>query len=320
MAGSVRAIDHEDRIPLTAHLGELRARLIVSAAALVVAFGIAFWQNHTLLGVLNNPLARTTASAQRHSRGPLAQSARLQQSLRIALDRQRIANDLLASGSAPLAAAQRQALAAAAQADAGVVAVTAAPPQGRQPVTLGIAEPFAQTVTVSAYFALLLALPVILWQLYAFVIPAFSPRERRVAAPLMTIAPLLFAAGILFGYFVVLPGAVGFLQNFNAGSFDALVQAKTYYQFVLLMLVATGLFFQIPVAVIGLNRMGIVSVRLLRRHRRYAIVAITAIALLLPGTDFVTTLLELIPMVLLYELSIIAAAGFERRARRRAAD
>ena len=318
MVGSVRPINHEDRLPFTAHLSELRARLIVSAAALIVAFGVAFWQNHALLGVLNHPLARTTASALRHSRGPLAQSARLQQSLRIALDRQRAANELLARGSAPLAPAQREALAAAAQADAGVVAVTAAAPQGRQPVTLGIAEPFAQTATVSAYFALLLALPVILWQLYAFVIPAFSPRERRIAAPLMTLAPLLFAVGIAFGYFVVLPDAVGFLQNFNASSFDTLVQAKAYYQFVLLTLLATGVFFQIPVAVIGLNRTGIVTTRQLRKHRRHAIVGITAVALLLPGTDVITTLLELIPMLLLYELSIVAAGVFERRARRRA--
>ena len=111
----------------------------------------------------------------------------------------------------------------------------------------------------------------------------------------------------------MLPGAVGFLQNFNASSFDALVQARSYYQFILLTLLATGLFFQIPVAVIVLNRMGIVTTRQLRKHRRYAIVGLATLALLLPGTDAVTTLFELIPMVLLYELSIIVAAVFERR-------
>jgi sec-independent protein translocase protein TatC len=168
-------------------------------------------------------------------------------------------------------------------------------------------------VTVSAYFALLLALPVILYQLYAFVIPAFSPRERRVATPMLAAAPLLFAAGLAFGYFAVVPGAVRFLQNFNAGSFDALVQARSYYQFVLFTILATGVLFQIPLVVIGLNRMGILSARQLRQNRRYAIVAIVALALLLPGTDPVTTLLELIPMLVLFELSIVVATVLERR-------
>src|ERR1700746_798919 len=127
----------------------------------------------------------------------------------------------------------------------------------------------------------------------------------------MAMAPLLFIAGIAFGYFVVLPGAVGFLQNFTATSFDALVQARTYYRFILVTLLATGLFFQIPVAVIGLTRTGIVSTRQLRKHRRHAIVALVALALLLPGTDVVTTFLELIPMLLLYELSVFVAGLLE---------
>jgi sec-independent protein translocase protein TatC len=237
----------------------------------------------------------------------------VQQSLRVALDRQRSAFDLLVRSPSPFDAAQRQALSAAARADAAVVAASPTEAQGRQPVTLGLGEPFTQTITVSAYFALLIALPVILWQLYAFVIPAFSPRERRVAAPLLAMAPLLFVAGIVFGYFVVLPGAVGFLQNFNASSFDALVQARTYYRFILLTLLATGIFFQIPVAVIGLTRAGIVSTNQLRKHRRQAIVGLAALALLLPGTDVVTTLLELIPMVILYELSVFVAGMFEHR-------
>jgi sec-independent protein translocase protein TatC len=318
MAVAVRAITHEDRLSFLGHLSEVRARLVVSAAAVIVAFGFAFWQNHALLKALNRPLARATAGALRHSRGPLGQSARVQESLRVALDRERAAFELLARPPSPLNAVQRQAVASAAQADAAAVAVAPTAPAGRQPVTLGIAEPFAQTVTVAAYFALLLALPVILWQLYAFVMPAFSPSERRLARPLMTAAPALFALGIAFGYFVVLPGAVGFLQNFNASSFDALVQAKAYYQFILFTLLATGFFFQIPVAVIGLNRLGIVSTRALREHRRYAIVAIAALALLLPGTDVVTTLLELVPMLLLYEVSILVAALLERHTTRQA--
>lgn len=310
---ALAAVAQEDRLSLTDHLGELRIRLMVSGVALLVAFGLAFWQNHALLSVLNHPLERATAGALRHSRGPLAQRARAQQSLRVALDRQRAAFESLARSPTPLDSAQRQALVSAADADAAAVAISPAAAQGRQPVTLGIGEPFAQTVTVSAVFALLLAMPIILWQLYAFVIPALSKRERQAALPLLAMAPVLFISGIVFGYLVVLPGAVGFLQNFNASSFDALVQARSYYSFILLTLVASGLLFQIPVAVIGLTQARVVSTRQLRRHRRYAIVIITALALLLPGTDPVTTGLELVPMLLLYELSIVVAAIFERR-------
>jgi sec-independent protein translocase protein TatC len=308
-----RPISHEARLPLLTHVGELRMRLIVCVATLTVAFGFAFWQNHAILNVLNRPLAKASAGALAHSHGPLAQSARAQAGLRVALDRQRAAFELLARRSTRQSPAARRALTSAAQADAAALAVTPGEVQGRQPVTLGIGEPFSQTVAVSAYIALLLALPVILFQLYAFVIPAFSARERRVATPLLALAPMLFVAGLAFGYLVVLPGAVGFLQNFNSGSFDALVQARSYYQFVLFTVLATGVLFQIPVAVIGLNQAGILNTRQLRENRRYAIVAIVALALLLPGTDPVTTLLELIPMLLLFELSIVIATVLERR-------
>ena len=308
-----RVLSHEARVPVLTHVDELRARLIICAVTLAVAFGFAFWQNHAVLHLLNRPLANASAGALEHAHGPLADSARTQQVLRKALTSQSLAFERLAGDSTRWTAAERRTFSSAAQADASAVAAIPSAPSGRQPVTLGIGEPFGQTVTVSAYFALALALPVILYQLYAFVIPGFTPRERRVATPILAIAPLLFAAGLAFGYLVVLPGAIGFLQNFNASSFDALVQARSYYQFVLVTMLATGVLFEIPVAVIGLNRMGILSARQLRDHRRYAIVLIVALALLLPGTDPVTTLLELIPMLVLFELSVIVATVLERR-------
>src|SRR3954471_17898573 len=110
-----KAISHEARLPLLTHVDELRMRLIVCAAALAVAFGFAFWQNHAVLNVLNRPLANATSGALEHSRGPLAQSARTQQALRIALDRQRAAFAQLGRSQPP---AERRALASAAQADA----------------------------------------------------------------------------------------------------------------------------------------------------------------------------------------------------------
>lgn len=316
MAISVRPISHHDQMSVFAHLGELRARLIVSVAVLAFAFAFAFWQNHAVLQVLNRPLADVNPPSLTNSSAPLSAGTGTQQKLRAALGSQRAAFALLAASAGPLNATQRHALAAAAHADADYLAAAPAASASVRPVTLGIGEPFSQTVIVSAYFALLLALPVILWQLYAFITPAFTPRERRVATPLLALAPLLFALGLAFGYFVVLPGAVSFLLHFNASSFQTLVQARSYYQFILFTLLATGLFFEIPIAVLGLNRAGILTTRQLRKHRRYAIVAISALALLLPGSDPVTTLLELIPMLALYELSILGTAALERRDRR----
>ena len=105
-------------------------------------------------------------------------------------------------------------------------------PDGREPLTLGVTEPFFTTLTVSAYAAILLALPLILYQLYAFVLPAFSPGERRVALPLLLMVPFLLLAGVVFGYFVVLPAAVKFLLNFNETEFNIQIRAREYYSFV----------------------------------------------------------------------------------------
>ena len=101
--------------------------------------------------------------------------------------------------------------------------------------------------------------PVILYQLYAFVLPAFSPNERRVALPLLLMVPVLFAAGVAFGYFVVLDRAVDFLLNFNESQFNIQVRARDYYSFVALMLLAMGLMFQVPMAILAVTRLGIVT-------------------------------------------------------------
>ncbi|MDX6642952.1 MAG: sec-independent protein translocase protein TatC, partial [Solirubrobacteraceae bacterium] len=221
----------------------------------------------------------------------------------------------LSRSRAPLSADERAALVAAARANAD--ALRAAPrDSGRKPVTLGLGEPFTQTLSVSFYFALLFALPLILYQGYAFVLPAFSPRERRIALPLMTMVPVLFAAGVVFGYFLVLPAAIGFLQNFNNDQFDVLVQARPLYTFSILTLVVMGVLFQLPVGVLALTRLGVLTPAQLRRNWRYAVVAISVIAVLLPGTDPVTTVIEMVPMLVLYGVSILLATWVERYDRR----
>lgn len=179
-----------------------------------------------------------------------------------------------------------------------------------KPVTLGVAEQFTTTLMVSAYAALLLALPVVLYQAYAFVLPAFSPRERKVALPLLLLVPLLFIAGVLFGYFVVLEPALNFLLNFNSDEFTTALRARDYYSFVGLALILLGVLFQIPVGVLGVTRLGIVTPAQLQKNRRYAILGIAVLAALGPSIDPVTMLLTMVPLTLLYEFSIQLAKAF----------
>jgi sec-independent protein translocase protein TatC len=189
-------------------------------------------------------------------------------------------------------------------------------PGNRDPLTLSPTEPFVTTVTVSAYAAILLSLPVVLYQLYAFVLPAFSPNERRVIFPILMMVPFLMFAGVAFGYFVVLPAALKFLLHFNADDFNIQIRAREYYSFAAMTLVALGVLFQIPVVILALTRAGITSTRQLRHLRRHAIVVIAIIAMLLPGTDPVTMLISMIPLLVLYELSILLAVLVERSRRR----
>ena len=177
-----------------------------------------------------------------------------------------------------------------------------------KPITLGPAEAFTTTLMQAAYFAIIIAAPVVLYELYAFILPAFSPSERRIATPLLIMVPILFIAGVVFCYFVVLSPALHFLLNFNSDEFNTQVRAKDYYSFVSLLMLAMGLGFQIPIAVLAACKAGLTNAAQLRRNRRYAIVIIVVLASLLPTLDPVTLLLESLPFYLLYELSILLAA------------
>jgi sec-independent protein translocase protein TatC len=187
-------------------------------------------------------------------------------------------------------------------------------PEGKEPVTLGPAEAFSTTLMNAAYFALIIAAPVILYQIYAFILPAFSPAERRVATPLLILVPILFIAGVVFCYFVVLTPALHFLLNFNSDEFNTQVRAKDYYSFVSLIMLTMGIGFQIPVGILAACKIGVTNVAWLRRNRRYAIVVIVILASLLPTLDPVTLLFEAAPFYLLYELSILLAARWGRPA------
>jgi sec-independent protein translocase protein TatC len=312
VAVAVRRLGHEDTLRLVDHLDELRTRLIVSLAVLGVAFALCFWQNHALLRLVNAPLTSQTQRQVRAGNGPLGASYTDQQSTRaVALQLGQVvaALDRPGSGVSP---ATRTALQSVEPRLHRAITRLSRPPQGDKPVTLGIGEPFTTTIGITLLFALILALPLILYQLYAFLIPALSPRQQRSVRPLLRAVPVLFAAGIVFGYFVVLPAALRFFENFNSGEFNVLVQASQYYHFAAMTILAMGLLFQVPVAILLAIRAEIVSARQLRRNRRYAVLACVAIAALLPG-DLTTMVLETIPLYVLFEASLILAALTERR-------
>ena len=179
-----------------------------------------------------------------------------------------------------------------------------------QLLTLGVSEPFTTTMTVAAYGAFVLSMPIILYQVYAYVLPAFSRQQQRTVGPLLLLIPVLFIAGVAFGYFVVLPAATKFLLNFNESQFNIQVRARDYYSFFGTTLLACGVVFQVPVGVLAVTRLGIVKVRQLQQNRRYAYLVCAVIAAALPGVDPISMLLETAPLIALYELSIVLARVF----------
>ncbi len=185
-------------------------------------------------------------------------------------------------------------------------------PGNKEPITFGVAEPFTTSVTISAYAALVISLPVILYQAYAFVLPALTTREKRVVVPFLLMVPLLFVAGVVFGYFVVLPAATKFLLNFNDSQFNIQIRARDYYSFFTLTLGVMGLIFQLPVGILAVTRLGIITPEQLSKNRRYAYVILLVIAALLPGTDPVTMLIEAVPLLVLFEASVLLAKAFGR--------
>ncbi len=186
------------------------------------------------------------------------------------------------------------------------------PDDHKQLLTFGVTEPFTTTLTVAAYGAIVLALPVLLYQAYAYVLPAFSDAERRVVLPLVLLAPLLFLLGVAFAYFVVMPAAVEFLLNFNDSQFNVQVRARDYYSFFSMTMLAGGVIFQLPLAILAVTRLGIVSVDQLSANRRYAYLGIAVLAAALPGVDPISMLIEMVPLLALYELSILLARAFSR--------
>jgi sec-independent protein translocase protein TatC len=186
-------------------------------------------------------------------------------------------------------------------------------PDDHELVTLGVTEPFTTSVKVSFYAALALALPVLLWQLWSFLAPAMEENTQRVVAVFVAIATALFAGGLAFGYFVVMPKAVEFLVNYDDELYETQVRASYYFSFAALMLLAIAFFFELPIFILALVRLGILTSAQLRRNRRIMIVVAVALAVLLPTADPVSLVLETVPLLILLEASIWAAVFLEKR-------
>jgi sec-independent protein translocase protein TatC len=193
------------------------------------------------------------------------------------------------------------------------------PPERRHLLTFGPAEPFTTSFKISLMAGVGLALPVLLWQLWSFLAPAFEENSQRMVAVFVFFASALLAAGVAFGYWLVLPQALHFLTNFDDNLYSIQIRAKDYFSFALLVLVGVGIVFELPIFVLALVRLGILPTATLRRNRRIGYFVVVVLAVLLPGVDPVTTTLEAIPLVVLYEGSIWLAVLMERRGMREVA-
>jgi sec-independent protein translocase protein TatC len=237
-----RRLQHGEEATLVEHLGELRARLVISLLTLVPAFVVAFYFQEDIVHWLKKPL-----------------------------------------------------------------------PDDKVVVTLGVIEPFTTAVKVSLAVAVAVTLPVLLYQLWAFLAPAIETSVQRTVAVFATMATVLFATGVTFSYVVVLPRALDFLTNFNEDEFDVQIRASYYFSFVTLTLIATGLAFQMPIFILALVRLRILTAAKLRRNRRIGIVFMVVFAVLLPTVDPVSLTLEVVPLLLLFELSIWLSTFMEKR-------
>jgi sec-independent protein translocase protein TatC len=187
------------------------------------------------------------------------------------------------------------------------------PADRRRVVTLGVAEPFTVSVHVSIYAGFLLALPVILWQLWSFLAPAIDEKAQRAIVGLVAFATVLLACGVAFGYFLALPGATHYLLNYDKSKYNILVQAKSYYPFAIQVMAAVGLVFELPIFVLALVRLRILTTQKLRKNRRLGYFVVACVGVALPGVDPVTTTIETLPLFVLFEASIWLAVILEKR-------
>jgi sec-independent protein translocase protein TatC len=186
-------------------------------------------------------------------------------------------------------------------------------PRRLKPTTFGVAEPFLISIKLSLWAGFALALPVLLWQAWSFLAPAVDEHAQRVVVVCVLIATVLLACGVLFGYFLALPAAIHYLTNYDKDEFRTALAAKAFYSFELMVLAAVGLVFELPIVVVALTRIGVLTTRQLRKNRKIGYFVVCCVGVALPGIDPVTTAIETVPLVVLYEGSIWVSVLMERR-------
>lgn len=237
-----------EKLTLTAHLQELRKRLIVSSIAVGIGFAVSYAFSQEIFDWLARPLYREL-------------------------------------------------------------------PRGDTIIFTGYAEAFFLYLKLSFFAGVAEASPVLLYQLWAFVTPGLYEHEKKLALPFVLFSTVFFAAGVLFAYFVVFPSAFRFFLSYNSEALRALPAMGEYITFAVHLLLAFGLAFEFPVVMCILAKAGVVSVRLLRQGRKYAVLAIFILAALLtPTPDVINQLLMAGPLMVLYELSIVLIWFLERKA------
>jgi sec-independent protein translocase protein TatC len=187
------------------------------------------------------------------------------------------------------------------------------PHKFKRPATFSPIEPFTTSIWITLWAALLLALPVVLWQLWAFLAPAIEEHRQRSIAAVVAFATVLGLGGVAFGYWVVLPPAIHFLTNYDSSHYTILIRARDYYRFASFVLLGVALAFEVPVFVLALVRLRILTAAKLRSTWRVGVFVMTVIGVLLPGVDPVSTTLSVVPLVGLYLLSIGLASFLEPR-------
>jgi sec-independent protein translocase protein TatC len=180
-------------------------------------------------------------------------------------------------------------------------------PEGAQMIAIDPASPFFTPLKLSFFVALIIAMPWVIFQLWSFVAPGLYRREQRLAVPLLVSSTLLFYAGCAFAYFLVLPTVFGFMQAVAPDGVAVMTDISRYLDFVLVIFLAFGVTFEVPVATVILVALGWVSIEQLKASRSYVVVAAFVIAAVLTPPDVISQLMLAIPMVILYEIGIITA-------------
>ena len=238
-------MDVDEKLPFTAHLEELRKRLIVSFIAVGVGFVASYGFKETLFGILVHPLRQVMDP-------------------------------------------------------------------GETLIYTGLPEAFFTYLKVSLLSGIMLATPVLLYQFWMFVAPGLYRKERRILIPIVLLSSIFFIGGALFGYFIVFPWGFKFFLGFATETIRPLPSMKEYLSFSAKLLLAFGLVFELPLVITFLARLGLVSVAFLKKHRKYAILLFFAGAAMLTPPDVVTQVMMALPLMLLYEVSILGARIFGR--------